>query len=223
MNYMKGTIGVATALLLASTLNADTTPKQALKTNYQMVYNEKPGSVDNFADMFTEGKFYGRIRSNTFYYMWQNESASKKTHLASGLGGSLVYKSANLNGFDFTTALYYSQSFFDDSNDPVNVLKPGKDTLSRFNYINTGDKSMGTLGQAYLRYKGLPDTEILLGRQLVETFYTKSNDTKMIPNTFDGVVVATKAIPKTYVKLAYLHEQKLRDHTQAHSVLAAII
>jgi len=78
---------------------------------------------------------------------------------------------------------------------------------------------MGVLGQAYLRYRGIPKTELIAGRQLVETFYTKSNDTKMIPNTFDGLVVDTRAVPETGVKLAYLYRQKLRDHTQAHSVL----
>ncbi len=213
---------LASAILVLSTsaYSAENEkPKQALKSNYQIVYNETPGSVDSFTDMFTEGKFYGRLRSNTFYFRWNNESTTKKTTLTTGVGGSLVYKSATFNNFDFGTALYYSQSFFDDKNDPVAALKPAKDTLSRYNYANTGDKGMGVLGQAYLRYKGLSDSEIILGRQLVETFYTKSNDTKMVPNTFDGIVVATKAIPKTSMKLAYLHQQKLRDHTQAHSAL----
>ena len=39
------------------------------------------------------------------------------------------------------------------------------------------------------------------------------------PNTFDGVVIGTKAIPGTSVKLGYLYRQKLRDHAQAHSPL----
>ncbi|MDA3907672.1 MAG: OprD family outer membrane porin [Sulfurimonas sp.] len=210
---------VSALVLSTSMYAADEAPKQALKTNYQMVYNEKPGTVDNFTDMFSEGKFYGRIRSNTFYYAWEKENASQSTHIASGLGGSVVYKSATLSDFDFTAGLYYSQAFFDDSSDPVDRLKPAKDILSRFDYTNTGNKSMAVLGQAYIRYQGLPNTEILLGRQMVETFYTKSNDTKMIPNTFDGVVIATKAIPDTAIKLGYLAEQKLRDHTQSHSTL----
>ncbi|RLA69658.1 MAG: hypothetical protein DRG24_08145, partial [Epsilonproteobacteria bacterium] len=115
--------------------------------------------------------------------------------------------------------LYYSYALFDAKNDPAFGLKAGKDAVSRFDYVNTGDKSMAVLGQAYLRYRGITQTEIIAGRQLVETFYTKSNDTKMIPNTFDGLVLATKVIPQTAIKLGYLYEQKLRDHTQSHSVL----
>lgn len=211
---------LASALLISTSLYAeDSLSKHTLKTNYQEVYNEKPGTVESFTEMFTEGKFYGRLRSNTFYYAWEKETASQNTHIASGLGGSAVYKSATLSNFNFTAGLYYSQAFFDDNKDPVNRLKPAKDILSRFDYTNTGNKSMAVLGQAYISYKGIPKTELLAGRQIVETFYTKSNDTKMIPNTFDGVVIATKAVPNTAIKLGYLAEQKLRDHTQSHSTL----
>ncbi|MDA3947311.1 MAG: hypothetical protein PF439_11600 [Helicobacteraceae bacterium] len=203
----------------SSVFGVDEMPKHTLKTNYQEVYNMTPGSAKSFTEIFSEGMFYGRLRSNTFYYNWENETSTQNSHLVSGLGGSLIYKSATLANFDFAGALYYSRAFFDTLEDPVSALKSGKDVLSRFDYSNTGNKAMGVLGQAYLRYRGIPKTEVIAGRQLVETFYTKSNDTKMIPNTFDGLVVETKAIPETGIKLAYLYEQKLRDHTQAHSVL----
>jgi hypothetical protein len=200
---------------------AQEAPRAAMKTNAQIVYYDKPGKVDSFADMFAKGKFYGRLRSNTFYFWWDVPEANKKNdvHLVSGLGGSLVYKSGMLGGFDFGGGLYYSRAFFKAKSDPIFGLKGGKDLLSRFDFVNTGDKSMAVLGQAYLRYSGIAQSEIVIGRQLVETFYAKSNDTKMIPNTFDGLVLGTKAIPDTTVKLGYLYKQKLRDHTQAHSVL----
>ncbi len=206
-------------LALTITVSAqEEIPKQTLLTNYLVAYNQTPGSAENFTEMFSKGMFYGRLRSNTFYFGYETETAGN-SHLASGLGGSLIYKSATLGGFDMGGGLYYSRAFFDSSEDPVSILKPGKDVLSRYDYVNTGNKSMGVLGQAYLRYRGIPQTAIVAGRQLVETFYTKSNDTKMIPNTFDGLVVETRAVPDTGIKLAYLYEQKLRDHTQAHSVL----
>ena len=219
-NRITGAGLLTAALLLASNASgSEELPKRTLKTNYQEVYNQAPGSAKNFTEMFSEGMFYGRLRSNTFYYGWEEETAKQDSHLISGLGGSLIYKSATLGGFDFGGGLYYSRGFFSNDKDPVGSLKPGKDVLSRYDYANTENKAMGALGQAYLRYRGIPKTEIIAGRQLVETFYTKSNDTKMIPNTFDGLVIDTKAIPDTGVKLGYLYEQKLRDHTQAHSVL----
>jgi len=216
-----GLVGALVLGALGTTaLSAGTpVPKRTLNTNYTEVYNTLPGKADSFAGMFSGGMFYGRLRSNTFYYDWEAENAKQDTHLISGLGGSIIYKSARYGGFDFGMGLYASQAFFNDEDDPVGLLKPGKDTLSRFDYANTGNKSMGVIGQAYVAYSGIPKTRIALGRQLVETFYTKSNDTKMIPNTFDGIVADTKAVPDTAIRLAYLSEQKLRDHTQSHSVL----
>lgn len=194
-------------------------PIQGLRTNYQLIYNDVPANVESLKEMFTGGKFYARLRSNTFYFRWDNEDKDHSINLITGLGASLIYKSAIFKDLDFTIGLYGSQAFFDDKKDPIAHLKPGKDLLSRFDYANTGRKSMGVVGQAYLRYGGLEKTKITLGRQLVETFYTKSNDSKMIPNTFDGLVVTTKILPKTTIKLSYLDKQKLRDHTETHSVL----
>lgn len=195
-------------------------PKHALKSNYQVVYNQLPGKVDSFLGMFSDGMFYGRLRSNTFYFKWEAEKATQNSHISSGLGGSLIFKSANYANFDFTLGEYYSRGFFDSSKDPVNRLKAGKDVISRFDYTNTGSKNLAVLGQAYVRYTGIYKTTIKIGRQLVESFYAKSNDTKMIPNTFDGVVIDTKAFSNTKIRLGYLYEQKLRDHSTSHSVLA---
>ena len=197
----------------------NTVPKRTLKTNYQLNYLLTPSSVETLDAMFTEGMFYGRLRSNNFYFHWEGQDPTHTTHYISGFGGSLIFKSAIFSDFDFTVGLYTSQGIFDDAKNAVAHLKSGKDTLSRFDYVNTGRKSMVVLGEAYLHYGGLEDIDIHLGRQLVEAFYTKSNDTKMIPNTFDGLVLDTKEIPDTSIRFAYLTRQKLRDHTESHSIL----
>ncbi|WP_295008999.1 hypothetical protein [Sulfurimonas sp.] len=212
---------IAAALLVTTVTSAnDEVPKQALKTNYQLVYSQKPKQVDNFSQMFKEGIFYGRLRSNTFMYKWEEENSKQKDHYTSGLGGSLVYQSAIYNDFDFRGALYYSHGFTNLSEADIKFAKPGQDVLSRFDYSNTGNQNMSALGQAYIRYSGLEKSSITVGRQLVETFYTASNDTKMIPNAFDGIVFNTTLVSKTPIKLAYLAKEKLRAHTDTHSVLA---
>ena len=215
-------VGLTVGLLTTIVLNADTVEsktKRALKTNGQEVYYVTPGSVNSISEMFSEGEYYGRIRSNTFYNNFKNEDDSHSDHIISGLGGSLILKSATLSDFDFGAGFYFAQGFFDIDNDNVGNLKKGKDVISRYDYVNDNDSYMAVVGQAYLRYSGINKTELILGRQLVETFYTKSNDTKMIPNTFDGLLVSTNAMSKTKIKLAYLYEQKLRDHTSSHSTL----
>ena len=203
-----------TANLYASQDN----PKQALKTNGQLIY-QKQKQVDNFSEMFKNGDFYGRLRNNNFYFEYNKPDSNHETQLVSGIGASMVYKSAIFKGFDFDTALYASQSYFDAKHiDNVAHLKASKDTLSRFEYVNTGSKSMAVIGQANIGYT-VSKTNLRVGRQLVETFYTRSNDTKMIPNSFDGVVLRSHNLAKTNLTIAYLYKQKLRDHTSSHSVL----
>ncbi|MBU0632422.1 hypothetical protein KKA17_07245 [bacterium] len=197
----------------------DEAPKSALKTNYEMIYNIKQVDVESFSDMFKEGNFFGRLRSNSFMYNWEKESTTQKNHLTSGLGGSLVFQSAVYNDFDFGVGLYYSHGFTNVSADNASQMKAGSEVLSRFDYSNTGSQDMGVVGQAYVSYSGIKESSVKVGRQLVETFYTKSNDTKMIPNTFDAVVFDTKLLPKTSIRVGYLIDEKLRGHTDAHSVL----
>jgi len=207
-------------LTLTSISNAyatNTLERQAIKTNGQLVYGEKTLNVDSFLEMFTEGNLYGRLRNNNFYFAYNNQDDGHDTQLVSGIGTSIVYQSARYSGFDMRAGVYGSYSFFNESSNPVSYIKAGKDTLSRYDFANDGDRYMAVIGQANINYR-LSKTDFTLGRQLIETFYTKSNDTKMIPNTFDGFVITTKDLPQTTLKAAYLYKQKLRDHTTAHSL-----
>ena len=208
---------VAVAVMLVfTTYGRDMHSKRTLKTNGTLLYNELPKSVDSLDTMFLEGKFYGRIRSNSFLFWWRDNDRYHNTHVISGLGGSVVYKSASYKGFDVNVALYYSHAFFNASSDPFNLIKAGKDVGSRYDYFNAGNRNLAVLGEANLHYR-YKATDIVFGRQLLETFYTKSNDTKMVPNTFDGFSIGSKALRDTEFTLAYLYAQKLRDHSKTHN------
>lgn len=203
-------------LTVSANLVAQTqTPRWAVKSNGTINYFDTPKEASSFTQMFQEGKFYGRLRNNNFYFWY--DAPEKTTHLISGVGGSFVFQSATYGGFDFRVGLYGSRAFFKSTNDPINAIKSGKDTLSRYKFVNTGSKTMATFAQANVGYE-ISHTKVTLGRQLVETFYTKSNDTKMIPNSFDGLVVDSHDIKNTEIKLGYLAKQKLRDHEDSHAV-----
>jgi len=193
--------------------------KVTLKGNMIIKFNQLPSSVNSVSDIFSEGMFYGRLRSNIFMWDWNDDS--KFDNKAMGLGGSFVYKTAPYAGLSATAGLYTSQnpSFFREEVADLGSVKAGKDTLSRHATTTSGNYGMAVLGQAYLQYD-LSKTSFKIGRQMLETVFTKSNDTKMIPNTFDGITATIKEIPKTNIQLAYLDKQKLRDHTNSHDVLA---
>ena len=50
---------------------ASSKPKRQMKGNMTLKYNVLPGSADTISEMFSKGIFYGRLRSNTFYWDWK--------------------------------------------------------------------------------------------------------------------------------------------------------
>ena len=207
--------GLLVSSLLVSLAQASDTSKVAIKGNMNLTYNVLPQSVSTLNDAFKDGIVYARLRSNTFYWDWGKETSND--HKLMGIGGSIIYKTAPLNGFSLTTGFYTSQvpGFMQMDITEVGDAKAGKDTFSR----NNGNDGLSVIGQAYLE-ANRGKTTAKIGRQLVHTVFTASNDTKMIPNTFDGITMTNKSLPKTTISAAYLTAQKLRDHTSSHDVLA---
>jgi hypothetical protein len=219
MKLVKLSAVAALACVLSVSANADDSkPKRQLKNNMMEVYNVLPGKADSIAEAFSEGIFYGRLRSNTFMWDWKNDDTTNKDNKAWGIGGSMIYKTAAFEGFSATAGMYYTRNILPTDTDDLGTVKAGKDTFSRFNALTLDDHSMAVLAQAYLQYD-FSKNSIKLGQQIFESFLTKSNDTKMIPNTFNGITIETKEIPDTRVRAAYFLTQKLRDHTTSHDVI----
>jgi len=198
--------------------------KRGILPSMKESYFILPQEVDTLGDMFTEGEFYGRLRFNSFGFKWGEElnvgdRAVRKDHTIAAIGGSLIYKSAYLNGFAFTLGGYITESRGSLSSDDAYLYKGGKGLLSRYQYISKGKQGIETIAQAYLEYHH-KNSYLKAGRLIFESFLTASNDTKMIPNTFEGATLETTDIPKTLFKAAYLFKQKLRDHSEFHNVLA---
>jgi hypothetical protein len=219
---------VAFICLLFTAQNSYATLKNdkiTLKNNMILQYNKLPPSVENLSDMFLKGMFYGRIRTNMFAWRWKEANYSsggnRMDDNVMGIGGSFIYKSATFKNISSTIGLYTSQNppFFREDEDDVKYVKAAKDTFSRYDVTTTGNYGMSVVAQAYLQYD-FDDISIKAGRLLFESMLTKSNDTKMIPNTFDGITSTIKKLDKTTIKLAWLEKQKLRDHTTSHDVIA---
>jgi len=211
-------LGIVLVLSLAADVEET---KQSLKPNYALIYNVLPPKVNSLPEIFTEAMAYGRLRSNWFFFQYEDEvDPDYVNHNILGVGGSLVYKTAPYAGFSTTTGLYYTSAGtgWDDQSSDLGALRSGKDVISRYNAFRGEGSSFSVLAQANVRYE-FDRSEITVGRQIVNSFFTKSNDTKMIPNTFEGVVVETSAIEKTHLSAAYITRQKLRDHDNFHSVI----
>ena len=214
-------VGVLICALSMVANASENKPKRELKNNMMIKINSTPKSVDTIENAFKKGIFYGRLRANAFSWDWKNETTKTKETKALGLGGSMIYQTAFYRGLSAKAGLYYTSSPFsglrEDASD-VKYLKAGKDTISRYQVANGGAWSYAVLAQANIEYK-YSKTQLRAGRQIFESFLTKSNDTKMIPNTFEGYTFQTKELANTRIRAAYFTAQKLRDHTTFHDVL----
>ncbi len=189
--------------------------KRTLKSNMTLKYNIVPKEVESLREFLSEGIVYSRLRFNYFNFDTKTKGVD---HYALGVGGSLIYKSAYYNRFSFTSALYTTQNPWHDSI-KASQYRSGKDTLNRYNLATKGDYGNTVFAQNYLEYK-LGKSRIRLGRFIMETTLAKSNDTKMIPNTFQGLYTEFYPFSQTKMKMAYITKQKLRDHDSFHHVLA---
>lgn len=194
--------------------------KRILKSNSTLKELIIPSKVNTFTQMFTEGVLYGRLRFNSFVFDWDSEVPNKrKDHWTIGVGGSLIYKSAYFNNFGFTIGGYTSQNPWHMDDEYAKYYKVGKGVLSRYDVATKGKYGLNSLAQAYLEYKN-EALSLKIGRQIYESHMIKSNDIKMIPNTFEGISLHSIVIPNHSLKVAYFTKQKLRDHTRFHHIFA---
>ncbi len=209
-------IGILFILIVSGNAAASDKPKRIIKGNMTETYNVLPQNASNIGEVFTEGMIYGRFRTNYFRFFWEEKAMHNPTGFA--VGGSLIAKSAPYYGLSATIGGYTSQNLdaLDDADAKYGAS--GKDTFSRFDVLRKNRWGMTVLAQAYLQYSFMK-TDVKIGRQICESFLTKSNDTKMIPNTFEGVSLTSRYVPDTSVMLAFFNKQKLRDHTRFHDVI----
>jgi len=214
MRFLLITFCVSFSFLEAQT--DDPVIKHKLKYNMTLQYIKKPKKVKDLKDFLSEGIFYGRVRMNNFLY---DKGSVGEDYYIAGLGGSLIYKTAYFHGFSATIGAYTSQNIGDREQRLANKYRGGKDVLNRYNVATSNKYGLNALALAYGEYK-IDKEQIRIGHFPLETLLLKTNDTKMIPNTFEGIYFKTRSFPKTTLKAAYITKQKLRDHTHFHHVLA---
>ena len=205
---------------------AQTSPKRILLPNRTLKYLVVPPRVESLEELVTKGEWYGRLRLNTFRWDWKEPvyrekdgfNLGTKDNWAIGAGASLTLKTAYYYGLGATVDAYTSQNPWHMDRSDAAIVKAGKDTFSRYDAVDENRWQMNVIAQLYAEYR-LRKSSLKYGRQKFESLLTKSNDTKMIPNTFEGVSLVSKDLPEHTFKLAWFTKQKLRDHTRFHDVI----
>ena len=176
--------------------------------------------VTSLEEMFKKSAIKTRFRINSFQWTWKNEDSSHKNHKAMGVGGSINIKSASYKGFSFGIGVFTSQNpaWFRESANDIKYLKSGKDTLCRYKVKTSGEYGITSVSKAYISYK-FQNTALTYGRFGFNSVFTSENDTKMIPNTFEGAYLENSFIKNSKFRFAYITAQKLRDHESFHDVI----
>jgi hypothetical protein len=136
-------------------------------------------TATTLAEAFSLGKVSGQIRAG---YIWQDPSAnSYLQNYTTAIGGVLRYETAPLYGFSGGVGFYTSHAIMPLSGD----RDEGKFNES----MASDDKYYDILAEAYLNYQ-YENLNIRIGRQLIDTPYADSDDIRMTPNTFEGILAS---------------------------------
>jgi len=152
-----------------------------------------------------------KLHLRSFYFNRLNSDDTQNEAWA--FGGSLAYKSGwLLNTFALGAVGYTSQPLYaPQDTGGTNLLHPS---------AGNPQDSILVLGQAYaqIRYE---EYALVTGyRQLVDEGYVNPQDSRMVPNTFEGVTIKGAIGPVGY-NVGYLTAVKLRQDNEFHNMAEA--
>ncbi|WP_324170634.1 OprD family outer membrane porin [Sulfurimonas sp.] len=171
-------------------------------------------SADTIKEAFENGKASGQLKA--FYinrsYDWGSgfgKNPSQYTRDGLSVGGHLGYKTGKYYGFDagatfYTTNKVDKKSENSYENDPTLFGQDG------------GGYSV--LGEAYLGYTA-GKTSVQFGQLSINTPFAAPNNFRMLPNTFEGLVIKNNDIKSLGFELGHIN--KIQTNGFANSVPVA--
>ncbi|WP_373001493.1 OprD family outer membrane porin [Sulfurimonas sp.] len=164
-------------------------------------------SADTIAEAFAEGKVQGELKS--FYINRSYDGAATQTRDGLSVGGHLNYNTAKYYGFD-AGATFYTTNKIDEKSSTANE---NDNTL-----FGADGGGYTVLGEAYIGYTAAK-TAIQFGRLSINTPFAAPNNFRMLPNTFEGLVIKNSDVTDTKFELG--HITKIQTNGFANSVPVA--
>lgn len=144
-------------------------------------------------DAVTEGKISGNIRS----YYFTRDFENREDEAAFSLGGALRAESGSIGFMKVGLGYYTAQDMGTNPDDPAKVNgRLGSD--------------LEVLGEAFVKFTAL-DSDLTVGRQLINTPWANAGDAFMIPFTFQATSFINKSIEGLTFEIDYLSEIKNRN------------
>lgn len=176
-------------------------------------------AADDIFSAIKESKFSGSLRVKYFHTDWEDESkntgvcpnSAPECKDAKGLsfGGGLSMKTAPLYNISAKVSFWTVTGFgWTDKSDGYTA------TTSQDLFKNNAyGQGYSVLAESYLEYNDKTNM-VRIGRTEYNSRFFDSNDTKMIPATFEGLFVKSNIIKDTQIEFNYLTKMKQRRDTE---------
>ncbi|MCK5925914.1 MAG: alginate export family protein, partial [Methylococcales bacterium] len=160
-------------------------------------------SIENALKFGQKDAKYGQVKFNLRYRYEHDDTKrpTKKVGNASTVRLRLGYLSPEFHGFQAYAEYEMNQDI------GVNTYNSLRNGHGGFEVI--ADPQEHELNQLWVSYKGIPDTEIKIGRQRIKL----DNDRfignvgwRQMEQTFDSVLITNKSLPNTTVKAGYISQ-----------------
>ncbi len=120
----------------------------------------------------------------------ETEDRAGESSKGSALGGKLGYITSEWQGLSAGLSLYTTQELVDNESG---------------DFFATDNKGYTLIGEAYVK-GSLHNTALKLGRFEIDTPHADTDDIRMVPNTFRGVVIKNEDFIDTVVSFVFLDE-----------------
>ncbi len=143
-------------------------------------------------DSFENGKVEGQVRAAVIANSYDDKATLDDS--AFSLGGKLHYETDESNNYGAGATFYTSNTL---------GLTPSNADEINGELLSSTKKGYSILGEAYVRAK-LGDTTLKIGRQELDTPLVNSDDIRMVPNTFTGLVAINNSVKNLTLIGAYV-------------------
>lgn len=156
--------------------------------------------ASSLSEAFSKGRISGQIRLayiNQDYHVTKNPADPDTVDdYATSLGGQLKFETAKLHHFSLGIAAYISQKVHDLSGDKSKGELNG-------DFFDENRDSFTYIGEAYIDYE-YEHLSLRYGRQTLDTPLNDRDDIRMLPNTFEAVMLGYGGIEDTILIAGYI-------------------
>jgi len=150
-------------------------------------------AADSLKDIFETGTVSGNLRA----YYYTRDYDTREDEAAFSLGGALKGETGTLGFVKFGLGYYTAQDMGTNDDDPLKVnSRLGSD--------------LEVLGESYIKASGW-GTDVVIGRQKIDTPWANAGDAFMIPFTFKANSIVNTSIPNLKLEFDYISEIKNRN------------